>query len=1399
MSHFVSWPCFADVRSDSSPPAQRRAPLEYVLIDWNAPWLATSGLGIVERDSDETEDFQTTLPIDNRVWSKQDIPGSLRTLGIPESMTTSGTFLIGNPQHAIALYGVTVTREAGGRYVVLAADKYGSGTYHAFELLGQRLSYSAEARIAHVSGRLSATDELIRRMFPGRDADAVRAGWKDTGPAGWGYLSLSAALHGVTTYDTPTGEGGTASVAGSIGPDVIVGNIHDWKAWGAIGGLSAFSLGTISCNAGDEPLNWYANTDQHPVIAQNMYRLKDGRFEQIGQSWVKHGFSALTGDECDFGCVPPPGGPQQLGVGCSDPYSANLNGTQFYLGPRSGVNAYTGQFEYPWSAPPANAITGRRIQVWNTDLHPTQNQGAKWFGEAQYVTPDDAAAGNQNNNVSYRQMIVFVDGDTFSFAFPGTVSREQPAIRAWKEEDPEVTLNGTSTVGDGLFWIGSRATALGGGWWNYEFAVYNQTSHRSAQSFSVPMPGGVSVENIGFNDIDYHSGEPYSPIDWTASIEDGAITWSGETFFENEDANALRWGTLYNFRFDADTPPVQGIVTIGYFRPGSAPTTGTFAQIPSTPIPVCGDEYVAVGEECDPPDGVHCDEECQWICGDGVIQSGEECDPPDGVDCDSNCEIIYICGDGVVDPGEECDPPNGVTCDADCIRIPICGDFILDPGESCDPPNGATCDDQCMTIDNDDCVSAQSICPGVYDQALIASTNDGSASCDTTPGTQDHWFKYTPLTDGVLTIDTCGSDLDSVLSVHTSCSELPQDELACNDDSCNVQSALSLPVTGGTEYLIRVAGAGGDSGDYRLTADGPACQTGPPPNDDCTYLVALAEGQTTFTTNQADTDGPDEPTACATLSGTNLQSDAWFCYQASCTGTAEFSVCDSDFDPALAIYSGCTCPDAASATHCVAGDCGTTPSLSMPVVAGQSFLVRVGSPAGQSGIGTLGVACRGSGDGLRGGQLYDNWWIAASVTEPEGEHPLYPDGAPQQGSATFRCQECHGWDYKGADGVYGTGEHFTGIGGVLNTSLSPDDLFDLLRGDIVENGHNFETMGLNHQDVWDLVEFVSTLLLDTDDYIDGGNAFIGDPVQGQVHFTSGGMIPCIVCHGPDGTNINFGTPSEPRWLGTVAFYNPWKLMHKVRFGQPGAAMPSWLEGGGDAQGAADIGRYAQATFPVDCLNTTQCEDNLFCTGVESCADGFCVANDVPCEGQVCDETLPGCISGTCDMPVVEVSGSRSVTVTPAAGIDPVAIWFAGISEDPDVSCSSWYVQADGRLDLFPVFQTPASWGSVRVSDVELLPESTFAIRADCGIPGASDFSFGQLATAWVYGDVDQNGVANFSDILAIVRGFQGTFDYPLEALDIAPCAPDGLVNFTDILVAVLAFQGVNADCPVPCP
>src|SRR3989338_7187253 len=68
----------------------------------------------------------------------------------------------------------------------------------------------------------------------------------------------------------------------------------------------------------------------------------------------------------------------------------------------------------------------------------------------------------------------------------------------------------------------------------------------------------------------------------------------------------------------------------------------------------------------------------------------------------------------------------------------------------------------------------------------------------------------------------------------------------------------------------------------------------------------------------------------------------------------------------------------------------------------------------------------------RGGVLYDSWYGALGKEAPKETHPAYPKAGKQKGATTWRCKECHGWDYKGASGVYSKGGHYTGIPGIRN-------------------------------------------------------------------------------------------------------------------------------------------------------------------------------------------------------------------------------------------------------------------------------------------------------------------------------------------------------------------------------
>lgn len=216
-------------------------------------------------------------------------------------------------------------------------------------------------------------------------------------------------------------------------------------------------------------------------------------------------------------------------------------------------------------------------------------------------------------------------------------------------------------------------------------------------------------------------------------------------------------------------------------------------------------------------------------------------------------------------------------------------------------------------------------------------------------------------------------------------------------------------------------------------------------------------------------------------------------------------------------------------------------------------------------------------DKFGGGLLYDNWMAAIPADTPAGDQPLWKTQTTntRSGADTWRCKECHGWDYKGVDGAYGSGSHMTGFKGVLAaSSMSEEELLAWLDG--TKNADHDFSPYLKQEHLLMLVDFLKEGLFDTAAYINddktlnGGNAEHGKELFGNV---------CILCHGENGKDLNFGDESEPEYVGTIATDNPWELWHKVSYGQPGTRMPSGLRSGWSPQDILDVLAFAK-TLPT---------------------------------------------------------------------------------------------------------------------------------------------------------------------------------------------------------------------------
>jgi len=416
----------------------------------------------------------------------------------------------------------------------------------------------------------------------------------------------SSLIDGAARASAPT-------AGGPVGPDVTFCQLFSLQQFGREGDVVGLSVSTTSWNVGNADLPWFESPDsRHPFIAQNLYRIKNDRFEQIGQSWLKHGYFALAHVQCGGSCTfePGHGSPQWLGMNCTDTYSSFLNSIQGDLGPREEVNPWSGAWTFAGShnsAMHSHDDVEHRLQVHDADLDPAQNAGATYYVEGYYVHYQDV---NVMNSAAWKPVSVSgTPGTTWSFSTSamGVPPDSGFAVGAWvgaaqtliAEELPVV--EGVSP--DGRSILAAKATELGGGMWHYDYALLNIDMDRKISSFTVPIDPMKTPQNIGFHAVESH-GESYSNDPWTPAVTDDCAIGDRCVAWSTVD-NPLRWGTVYNFRFDIASPPEGGAtasaasgvtaaggqtlgsaVAIGLFEAGGPATLVAVTVGPALPAPI---------------------------------------------------------------------------------------------------------------------------------------------------------------------------------------------------------------------------------------------------------------------------------------------------------------------------------------------------------------------------------------------------------------------------------------------------------------------------------------------------------------------------------------------------------------------------------------------------------------------------------------------------------------------------------------------------------------------------------------------------------------------------------------------------------------------------------------------
>jgi len=239
-------------------------------------------------------------------------------------------------------------------------------------------------------------------------------------------------------------------------------------------------------------------------------------------------------------------------------------------------------------------------------------------------------------------------------------------------------------------------------------------------------------------------------------------------------------------------------------------------------------------------------------------------------------------------------------------------------------------------------------------------------------------------------------------------------------------------------------------------------------------------------------------------------------------------------------------------------------------------------------------------DVVKGGKLYDKYWEVAVATEPPSTHPRWPTtNTAISGSGTWRCKECHGWDYRGADGAYATGKHATGIQGIVTTTgfIMQNSGAAGVYGFLKTNVEHGFTMTFTEDEFYQLTKFIMTMRTEVAASQSGVN-FIDDATKltkgtdaanGKVLYDTANTASCsnAGCHGEDGKAFDFadGDLDNPpnEFVHHIAQENPWEFIHKIRFGQPNyPAMPTLYNSASATentiQAAADILAYSQTNL-----------------------------------------------------------------------------------------------------------------------------------------------------------------------------------------------------------------------------
>jgi len=309
--------------------------------------------------------------------------------------------------------------------------------------------------------------------------------------------------------------------------------------------------------------------------------------------------------------------------------------------------------------------------------------------------------------------------------------------------------------------------------------------------------------------------------------------------------------------------------------------------------------------------------------------------------CGAQARIVFPCSAGQVYTLQVGDGPFAFAPGADSFTINV---GVPPPAE-----------DNCATP-----IAISGLGSFLFDNTNATTGTEGQfeAPCTffgSTTVNNDVWYDWTATHSGMAAIETCNSFVDTKIAVYAGVGcPISGTALACNDDTCGLQSRTIFPVVAGQHYTLQL-------GLYPFTQlGGPGTfdmiVVIPPANDDCSTPTTIATASPLSWDNTYATTGSQgqSEALCFAAGSTNLYLDVWYTWTATFTGTAGARTCNTTFiDTRIAVYDGAGCPSN-SALACVDDFCFLQTLVTFPCVLGQQYTLQVGT-YGPTDFGTGGI------------------------------------------------------------------------------------------------------------------------------------------------------------------------------------------------------------------------------------------------------------------------------------------------------------------------------------------------------------------------------------------------------------------------------------------------------------